>query len=270
MTDRDRDPAAASHPPLLPRPGGGAGTVAVLVAGAVGLLALLVVVAALAVVVLRTEPAAPGANPGLAVEPVAAGDPAEPVEDFLDRAADDECTAAGRLVTDALTDPCATRVWRRMSRGDVEPVLGVATVEGDEGRQARVSAALRTERRTFHATFRLDLVDDEWLVSAIDPGTAATPTEVLAAFFDAVFDGDCDLAETYVTEAYLDSQGMCMAAHFTEEELAEIEYRFGSERLEDERSASVSATLVTGDDTSVGEWSLVRQQREWRVDRLPE
>lgn len=241
------------------------GTVVVLVLGAVGL------------TVLRSDE--PGPDRPLTEVTPDVPDPAEAVGDLLDAAADDDCGAARDVAAPLLVEAgvCTSPPWRLVARQDATTYVGSALLRGG---QATVDTALvvdvpgSPQERTSHLTFRLFLEEGEWLVGSYRDGGAETapPAAVLDSFFRAVFGGECDVATTYATEAYLDAQGECMATAFDPEDLAEVTYDFGDPRVTGEgrgRRAVVAVTLTNGDDVSSGDWELVVRQGEWRVDRLP-
>lgn len=241
------------------------GTLAVVVAGAVGL------------TVLRSD--APGPDRPLTEVTPDVPDPADAVAELLDAAAEDDCGKARGVAAPLLLEAgvCTSQPWVLVADGDATTYVGSVVLRGG---QATVEAALVVDvpgsprDRASHLTFRLFLEEGEWLIGSYRRGVvaAAPPTAVLDSFFRAVFDGECDLATTYATEAYLDAQGECMATAFDPEDLAEVTYEFGEPRVTGEgreQRAVVPVTLTDGDDVSTGDWELVARQGEWRVDRLP-
>lgn len=242
-----------------------AGTLVVVVLGAVGL------------TVLRSEE--PGPDRPLTEVTPDVPDPADAVGELLDAAADDDCGRAGDVASPLLLGAgvCSSPPWRLVAERDATPYVGSAVLRGG---QATVEAALVVDlpgsprERTSHLTFRLFLDEGEWLIGSYREGDveSAPPTAVLGSFFHAVFDGECDLATTYATPAYLEAQGRCMATAVEPEDLAEVTYEFGEPRMtggEGERRAVVPVTLTDGDDVSSGDWELAVREGEWRVDRLP-
>ncbi|NYJ03119.1 hypothetical protein HNR19_003817 [Nocardioides thalensis] len=250
---------------------------AVLIALAVVGALVVVVLGAVGLTMLRSDEPGPD-RPITEVTPDVP-DPADAVDDLLDAAADDDCGAAKDVASPLLVDAgvCTSRPWRLVARQEATPYVGSAVLRGG---QATVEAALVVDvpdsprERTSHLTFRLYLDEGEWLIGSYRDGVlaAAPPAAVLDSFFRAVFDGQCDLATTYATEAYLDAQGECMATAFDPEDLAKVTYEFGEPRITGEgreRRAVVPVTLTNGDDVSAGDWELAVRQGEWRVDRLP-
>lgn len=242
-----------------------AGSLVVAVLGAVG------------VTLVRAEEA-PEPEPRVQVTKDLA-DPADTVEDLVDAAEDDDCAAVDELVAGATvaTRWCASPAWSRLGRDDVDDHVGQVGLDGaDEpeaegGLKARIAVAVVGERSTQHYAFVLTQVGDGWLATSFrrDTTGVAGPDRVLDSFFHAVFTGDCDLATTYATEAYLDRQGQCIATGYSDEELAAVRYDFGRTRYDGGRRAVVPVTLTNGADVSTGDWELVVQDREWRVARLP-
>lgn len=250
---------------------------AVLIALAVVGALVVVALGAVGLTVLRSDE--PGPDRPLTEVTPDVPDPADAVSDLLDAAADDDCGAARDVASPLLLEAgvCASPPWRLVAKQDATTYIGSAVLRGG---QATVEAALVVDvpdsprERTSHLTFRLFLDEGEWLIGTYRDGDAKTapPAAVLESFFHAVFDGECDLATTYATEAYLDAQGKCMATAFDPEDLAEVTYEFGEPRVGGEgrgRRAVVPVTLTDGDDVSSGDWELVVREGEWRVDRLP-
>lgn len=250
---------------------------AVLIALAVVGTLVVVVLGAVGLTVLRSDE--PGPDRPLTEVTPDVPDPADAVGDLLDAAAEDDCSAARDVASALLLEAgvCTSPPWRLVARQDAATYVGSAVLRGG---QATVEAALVVDvpesprERTSHLTFRLFLKEGEWLIGSYRDGDVETapPTAVLDSFFHAVFDGECDLATTYATEAYLDAQGECMATAFDPEDLAKVTYEFGDPRVVGaggEQRAVVPVALTNGDDVSTGDWELVVRQGEWRVDRLP-
>lgn len=250
---------------------------AALIALAVAGTLVVVVLGAIVLTLVRSDE--PGPDVPITQVTPDVPDPAGAVDDLLDAAADDDCDAAEDVASEVLREAglCTSPAWALVAEEEAETYVGSAVLRGG---QATVEAALVVDvpdsprERTSHLTFRLFLEGGEWIIGSFRRGDteAAPPTEVLESFFHAVFDGECDLATTYATEAYLDAQGECMATAYDPEDLAEITYDFGEATTTGkgrERRAVVPVTLTNGDDVSTGDWELVVRQGEWRVDRLP-
>jgi hypothetical protein len=230
----------------------------------------------------------------------AAGAPEDVVEDLVDAAADGDCAAAEKLLTEdaKATKPCESEDFQLLGTEDVESDVHDASIDGST---ASVPVDFTSQHGSSTYTFVLEKVDGEWLVASYDVArssssagpsgsvTAPTdtaspsggpsadgsstadavpdePTAVVEAFLDSAFAGDCATAEDLVTSAYLSDEGSCDAAEIPTELGDSVTWDVGDATIDDAAGkATVPVELMIYGSSQKSDFELVREGGRWKI-----
>ncbi len=109
-----------------------------------------------------------------------------------------------------------------------------------------------------------------------DPTTSADlpaedPAEVLDAFIDAYFSGDCATADALATEDFIEDEGSCDADDVDPDLFGDIEWDVKKAVVADGgESAVVPVTLTFDGESETGKFELVLEDALWKVDKAPD
>jgi hypothetical protein len=232
--------------------------------------------------------------------------PEQVVEKLVAAAAENDCDAAEKLLTDTAkdSDPCSQPEFQLLSGEDVESEVGEAEVDGEE---AEVPVEFTTQDGSSDYVFRLEQVDGQWLVESydvdhdsgrvpVDPtdvpteddptdppssgspsaggsstadAVANNPEAVVEAFLDSVVSGDCATAEDLVTEAYITEEGNCDSSDIPSDFDDQIEYTVGKATVDDAAgTATVPVEVNFAGDKESSSVKLVKVGGNWRVNEF--
>lgn len=167
---------------------------------------------------------------------VAGGDEDDPSDDT--RGSQESTTAAAQTSTGEPTDPSQPTDGSESAAGTDDPSPTVTDASGPT-----TSADARAEG----------------------------PAEVLDAFIDAYFSGDCATADALATEDFIDNEGSCDADDVDPELFGDIEWDVKKAVVADDgESAVVPVTLTFDGESETGKFELVLDDGLWKVDKAPD